>query len=810
MIGSVALRAIGVLLCLFALCINAGGEPRATPEQRLTFSFWGAYKDLECWKEIASRFETANPGVRIVLQFTPTEYGEKLQLQLISNSAADLILMDDETYPSYAARGYLEDLQPYIERDRDLLRIDDFLPTALKAFTYDFPHEPGRRIIGALPWDGMPVLMFFNKDLFDEAGEPHPSESWTWDDFRRIAIKLTRDRNGDGRLDQFGASLGFGWLDIEPIVWSFGGRFLSEDNSRAAVKDTPHVLEAARFMQRLKFEDRCLAFFAEQQGQTKEVQILTGRIGMMSAGWFVAQALGNIKADMRWGVCPMPHGPRGDRFTRVSYDGISINAASTPDRKELAWQFVRYLVSEEGQRYIAESGRGIPVVLEYAKKYFINPETEADEQLALDAMMDGSYGRLTPITPRYLGLRRAIDATWARIEREDISLRWTPEQMIAALDQRINEEIAKEVAIFGPEHEKPVPRSSTPYKYAAAVATLLAVCVFVWLSRRTGSPLYDLRLMAASRSRRTEALWGILFASPWMIGFAVFLAFPIVFSLVLSFSTWDPYDHVSQRVFVGFDNYVRAMTKDPLVWIALRKTFTYAAITVPFMLGGALALALLLNREVRGIRFFRTMFYVPNVVGGVATALMWVYIFNPVYGPLNGFLAIVNDTLDTTPLAFINLPEPNWLNDPSWAMPGMIIMMLWGLGGGAMIIFLAGLQGIPQHLYEAAELDGAGRLRQFWNVTLPMLSPTIFFNLIMGIIGSLQVFMQAYVLQGKEGGTEHQLLFFVLYLYKKAFLDYEFGYAAALAWILFAIIMAFTLLILRSSAVWVYYEGERR
>ena len=802
--------AIGVLLLLFALCIDAGAEAATEADQTLTFSFWGAYKDLECWKELTGRFEAAHPGVRIVLQFTPTEYGEKLQLRLISNSAADLILMDDETYPSYAARGYLEDLQPYIERDRATLPLDGFLPTAMKAFTYEFPREPGRRIVGGLPWDGMPVLMFYNKDLFTAAGISFPAGDWTWDDFRRIAKALTRDTNGDGRLDQFGASLGFGWLDIEPLVWSFGGRFLSEDNSRSAVKDTPYVLEAARFMQEIKFQDRCLAYFAEQQGQTKEVQILTGRIGMMASGWFVAQALNDIKADMRWGVCAMPRGPRGDRFTRVSYDGISINAAAAPRRKELAWQFIRYLVSEDAQRYIAESGRGIPVVIEYAQKYFVNPDTEADEHLAIDAMMDSSYGRLTPITPRYLGLRRMIDATWSRIEREDMSLRWTPEQMIDVLDQRINEEIAKELAMFGPDHEKPVPRSPTPFRYGAAILAVAAAFLLVRLGRRTGSPLHDLRVMAVNRGRRTEALWGLLFASPWMIGFLIFLAFPIVFSLVLSFNTWDPYDPVSERVFVGFDNYVRAMTKDPLVWIALRKTFTYAAVTVPLMLAGALALAMLLNRNVRGIGVFRTLFYIPNVVGGVATAIMWVFIFNPVYGPLNGFLARLNDTLDKTPLAFITLPEPNWLNDPTWAMPAMIIMMLWGLGGGAMIIFLAGLQGIPQHLYEAAELDGAGRLRQFWNVTLPMLSPTIFFNLIMGIIASLQVFMQAYVLQGKDGGTEHQLLFFVLYLYKKAFLDYEFGYAAALAWILFAVIMAFTLLILRSSAVWVYYEGERR
>ena len=179
--------------------------------------------------------------------------------------------------------------------------------------------------------------------------------------------------------------------------------------------------------------------------------------------------------------------------------------------------------------------------------------------------------------------------------------------------------------------------------------------------------------------------------------------------------------------------------------------------------------------------------------------------------PLNSVLRMFNWLLDQIPvLSYINLPEPQWINDPDWALPALFLMMLWATGGGAMIIFLAGLQGVPKHLYEAADLDGAGRWRKFWNVTLPMLSPTSFFNLIMSMVGALQIFMQAFVMVGRYGGEQNQLLFYVLYLYRKAFLDYEFGYAAALAWILFAIILGFTLLIVRSSAMWVYYEGEKR
>jgi multiple sugar transport system permease protein len=314
-----------------------------------------------------------------------------------------------------------------------------------------------------------------------------------------------------------------------------------------------------------------------------------------------------------------------------------------------------------------------------------------------------------------------------------------------------------------------------------------------------------------SRKARVEALWGVAFALPWLIGFFLFTAFPIAFSLVLSFCEWDPYERLHTRTFVGLDNYVEAFTSDPLMWKSLWNTCVYAVAVVPLGLALSLILALLLNQPMRGVRLFRALFYIPSVISGVATVFLWWYIFDPVFGPLNGAIRHINRALaGSGVLAFLQLPEPGWLVDPLWAKPALIIMALWASGGAAMLIFLAGLQGIPRQLYEAAELDGAGRWRRLWNVTLPMLSPSIFFNLIIAIIATLQVFMQSYVLDGGLGGTDNSLLFYVLHMYKKAFEQLRFGYASALAWILFTLIMALTLLIIRSSAVWVYYEGERR
>ncbi len=635
-----------------------------------------------------------------------------------------------------------------------------------------------------------------------------------------MAKKITRDTSGDGRIDQFGAMLGFSWLDAQPIFWGFGADFLNAERTGADL-DTPEALAAARFLQDMKFEDRSTLWFGDFQEMNREVQLLTGRIGMSMGGWFSTQILGDIENGMNWGVTQVPIGPTGKRYSRVSWMGISINArkllldnphfseadrAALQARKEIAWDFIKHLLSEEVQAEVARSGQGVPVLPVHAEKYFVNPDSAVDERLALDALQ---YGRLTPITPMYNALKRVIDMHMVSLERETPAQRRTPKEALAALSDEINRILASELRDFGKDKIVTAGKSPVPYRIGGALAAAVFLGFLVWLTRRTTSNDDHPGACVASKKRRIESAWGVFFATPWILGFCLFLAFPIVFSLVLSFSAWDPYDPVGQRTFIGLDNYTRAAA-DPLVWLALRKSLGYALVAVPVTLCCALGLALLLHRPMKGIGVFRTLFYLPNVVGGVATIIMWRFIFNPVFGPLNGAVRIVNDFLAATPLAFVQLPEPQWLQDPNWALPSMFIMMLWGTGGAAMLIFLAGLQNVPRQLYEAADLDGAGRLRKFWNITLPMLSPTIFFNLIMGMIGALQIFTQALLLSGTDGGAQNQLLFFVLYLYRKAFLDYEFGYAAALAWILFAVIMGFTLIVIRSSSLWVYYEGERQ
>jgi len=283
---------------------------------------------------------------------------------------------------------------------------------------------------------------------------------------------------------------------------------------------------------------------------------------------------------------------------------------------------------------------------------------------------------------------------------------------------------------------------------------------------------------------------GYLFLLPWLIGLVAFRLAPIVASAILSLMSWDI---LRPPHFIGLKNY-GDLLHDPLFWTSLGNTLYFVAGSVPLVLILALSAALLLNRPLPGIGILRTVFYLPSVTTGVAVALLWTWMFEPQYGIID------------TVLGWFHIPGPPWLGSTTWAMPAIILMSAWGLGG-TMVIFLAGLQGVPRHLYEAAALDGANAWRRFWNVTLPMLTPVIFFNLIIGVINSFQVFTQAYVMTG--GGPANATLVYILYLYQQGFSFLHMGYASALAWILFVIVLGLTAIIFRQSG-WVYYEGAGR
>lgn len=298
-----------------------------------------------------------------------------------------------------------------------------------------------------------------------------------------------------------------------------------------------------------------------------------------------------------------------------------------------------------------------------------------------------------------------------------------------------------------------------------------------------------LRLFGRRGPLWREAVDGWLFILPWLLGFLFFTAGPMLASVILSFMEWEI---LTPATWVGLANF-RQMLRDTLFFKSLYNTAFYTFLGVPLYLVASLIMALLLNLPLRGTSIYRTFFFVPSLTPAVANALLWVWIFSPDFGLANYFLQTVG------------LPPQKWLFDVNLAKPSLILMGLWGIGS-QMIIFLAGLQGIPQVLYEAAHIDGANNWQRFWNITLPMLSPTIFFNLVIGIIGSFQVFTTAFI--ATEGGPQNATLFYVLYLWRNGFDYFKMGYGSALAWVLFLIVLILTLIQFKVARRLVYYEME--
>ncbi len=293
------------------------------------------------------------------------------------------------------------------------------------------------------------------------------------------------------------------------------------------------------------------------------------------------------------------------------------------------------------------------------------------------------------------------------------------------------------------------------------------------------------------KRRTQESLVGYLFVSPWIISLLVFIAYPMIASFYFSLTD---YNVLNPPTWVGLENFNIMFNKDPLYWKSVTNTLYYVAFSVPLGLMVGLVLAMLLNQKIGGIGIYRTIYYLPGLVPAVAATLLWMVLLDPQRGLVNEFLGL------------FGIAKLGWLRSAVWSKPALILMSLWGGSGSSMIIFLAALKEIPQSLHEAAMIDGASSPQRFWNVTIPMISPTILFNLIMGIIGSFQVFASAFVAGGSGAGALNSMLMYMLHLYRYAFRYFNMGYASAMALVMFLVLVAVTMLVIRSSSQWVYYE----
>ncbi|WP_044288867.1 carbohydrate ABC transporter permease [Robinsoniella sp. KNHs210] len=287
-----------------------------------------------------------------------------------------------------------------------------------------------------------------------------------------------------------------------------------------------------------------------------------------------------------------------------------------------------------------------------------------------------------------------------------------------------------------------------------------------------------------------ESVYGYIFILPWLIGIFCFVMGPLIFSFITSFTDYN----MMKMDFTGLTNYKKMFFEDQLFWKSLQNTVVYALINIPLVTIGGVVVACILNRSIFGLRTFRTIYYLPSIMVGVGTYFLWMLLLDPANGLVN------------TILKFVGITGPGWLTDPNWTKPAIILMHLWGLGG-QMLLYLARLQSIPTEYYEAASIDGASGFKRFTKITVPLLSPIIFYNLTIGIIGAFQIFQEGYIFSGDgTGNPAGSLLFYNVHLWNQAFKNFKTGYANAMCWFLFAIIMVLTIFNQKGSKKWVYYE----
>ena len=795
-----------------------------------------AMRDFEAQSRAAHQENPAQPIYKIIKGQTasrdPTADPTRFLVSAAGGMPPDLILFDRYAVSEWAARGAFTKLDDFVAREStnpapDAIRPENFYKSCWDEVIYENP-TTGERGIYGIPERVDDRALFYNKDLLKRAGfvdangEAQPPR--TWEELEQMAVKLT-EHDARGRITQLGFAPNFGnaWLYL--YSWMNGGRFMSDDR-RHCTLNSPAVVQALEWMTRVydslggaqkEFAFEGTAQSGQRSAPPGELDLFVqGKVAMKIDGyWTFPEVLAQYGQNLNYAVTlpPLPAGAAGKENNAYSWvSGWCYAIPSTARQKEGAWELLKFMCSQHAREIIGESERlrlqsigriYVPTqnanrhINEWAfQKYIASdpaiPDKLRDGVKLLNDLIDTSPFR--PVTPvgqlLFNEQKRATEnAIFHKMSAQE-ALNESTTVVQDALDRALS----------------PARGVIVPWKYFLAVYFLLlvgaAVGIYLWETRiyRARAPNrkraidYDYEqehefLIKGTRSSYLRSQWagGWLCASPWIIGFILFTGGPILFAIVASFCD---YDILNPARFVGLANYRWMFTRDPLFWKVIGNTL-YMVIGIPLGMALSLAIALLLNLEVRGVAVWRTFFYLPSIVPAVASSILWIWIFNPRIGLLNNVLA-----------AF-GIHGPNWLQDEHTSKIALILMGLWSAGGG-MIVWLAGLKGISPSYYEAAALDGANAWQRFRTITLPLLTPYIFFNLIMGLIATLQIFTQSFIMT--QGGPIDSTLFYAYHLFNNAFRFLQMGYASALGWFLFLAVFLLTLLQLKLSKRWVHYE----
>lgn len=761
---------------------------------RLRILFWGDNRERAIIDELITSFEADNPGIKVE-PLHAADFDTKLKTMLASGDPPDAFYMPYERMLGQLAEdGLLEPLDRFIEQEaiEDPGWFETFYPQLWPAFRWDGEAKTlGRGTLYAVPKGFTTLGCYVNTDLFEQAGVRVPYDGWTWDEYERIAKRITELSDPDDPNRRVWGGVIQTWpLVTRSHLWTGGGEYFATDAEGIAdfedvILDEPAAQAAIDFWVRGRAEG--WIYRATGIAASENELFRLGKVGVIGplGRWMTPTYR---KVDFGWDFVPLPVGPdMPDGFVPPNpLVTVGWSMASGTENPDEAWKLIKFLCGEQGQVMISELGLEIPSLRTVAESDAFHSEGQlpANSRLFLD-MVETCIPIQMPLEQEF---RRFVEED---IQGKTLSLfDMTPLEGAQSVERRWRSILAS------PLNQPDLPKM--PWGVLAIGSALFVgagILFLVLWSRKQKLGLLD----------RTEERTGWTFVSIWIIGFALFTLGPMVVSLLLSLSTWTATGPLSGARYVGIGNFTEMFTSDASFYQSIKVTVIYTVLAVPIMQVASILVALLMNLAVKGIALFRTMYFVPSVVSGVALVTLWITIFDNNSGLLNASLS--------APFEWLGAEAPEWLKpdwfgeDAKWASaPALVIMGLWAVGGG-MVIYLAALKNVPSSLYEAAYLDGAGPVRRFFSVTLPMISPIVFFQVVMAIIGSFQIFTQAFVIRGSAGGTNEALLFYVLNLYDQAFRFHNMGYASAMAWVLFVAILLLTLMVFRGSRGVVHYEG---
>lgn len=797
---------VAVLIALFAL---------AGAQKPVEITVWGLAINPEVKgnDEIVRQFERDNPGIRVKLlgMGAGAMNPQKLMTAIVGGSPPDIVRQDRFTINDWASRGAFRPLDDLIARDRN----DPFCPKEEEYYPAAWQEAKYQGQLYGIPTQADDRVLYWNRQVFREsaaelraAGLDPDRPPRTWSETLAYSKVLTQF-NSDGTIKRAGfiPNNGNSWLYL--YAFQNNASFLSPDGTKCTL-NSPAAVEALQFMKdgydllggyanSLKFES------SFRGGQNNPFAI--GQVAMVINGdWNIAQ-LARYAPKAEFGTAPAP--VPDDRFykrgrfanepdTFVTWSGgFSWVIPKGAPHVEEAWKFIKYITSFEGRTLYTKA----QAELERSRGRRFIPQMEAHRPsnewvLKNYASGDSTYDRAWRTHLEMLPYARMRPATFAGQKLWDEHVRaieqacrgtLTPEAALADGQRRVQfvlDEYNSRDQF--PKVDIRVPVGIAFGGFVAALAGWIA-----WLIRR-----------GQNRVSRQETIAGYAFISPWILGFLAFTLGPMAASIVFAFMQ---YDVLNPAHFVGGKNFVDVFGND---WNLVSRAFWnvgYLAIVgIPLGLGTGLGIALLLNAAVRGIRFYRTAYYLPAICPSVASVFLWLWILTP-----DNTRGLLNNIWSNTITIWFNVSPPGWLSVEPWAKPALIAMGLWGAGGG-MILWLAGLKGIPRTLYEAAEIDGASGWQQFFSVTLPQLSPLIFFNSVMAFIGVLQTFDAVYLATGGQNmGPNDSLATPVYLLFSNGFAYFRMGYASALAWVIFVIVVAVTLVQFKVAPRWVHYEVDK-